>query len=96
VDRADSVEVARALLAPAIAHDAEHGSSLLESATTWLAHNGQWDPAARALGIHRHTLKARITQLERLLGVSLDGFEARADLWLALRAYRGRHPDPSG
>jgi purine catabolism regulator len=50
----------------------------------WLAHHGQWDPAAARLGVHRHTLRNRIRRAEELLGRSLDSPGLRAELWLAL------------
>ncbi|MGO4276372.1 helix-turn-helix domain-containing protein, partial [Paenibacillus sp. TAF58] len=51
-------------------------------------HNGTFDSAARELGIHRHTLRARVAEAERLLGRDLSSFHARADLWAALLATR--------
>ncbi|RLP75699.1 PucR family transcriptional regulator [Mycetocola tolaasinivorans] len=77
---------ARELLAPLEAHDASHGTELIPALRSWLEHNGQWDPAARELGIHRHTLRARITLIERLADSPLDSMEARTNFWLALRA----------
>jgi purine catabolism regulator len=58
---------------------------LVESATTWLANNGAWDPAAKQLGIHRHTLRNRISTLEKVLSLDLDRFGDRAELWAALQ-----------
>ncbi|GAB3615654.1 PucR family transcriptional regulator [Okibacterium endophyticum] len=78
-------DVAHAILAPLIEHDTEKATDLVTSLSAWLEHNGQWDPAARTLGIHRHTLKTRITLVEKLVGLNLDSFESRATLWLALR-----------
>ncbi len=52
----------------------------------WLAHHGQWDPAAARLGVHRHTLRNRVRKAEALLGRSLDVPGVRAELWLALCA----------
>ncbi|GGF04255.1 PucR family transcriptional regulator [Mycetocola zhadangensis] len=75
-------EVARALLRPVREHDA--GTTLIESARVWLEHNGAWDPAAKQLGIHRHTLKSRVALVEKLTGRPLAGFDARTNLWLAL------------
>ena len=82
---ADAVEVARALLRPVRDHDAEHDTELLTDVRTWLEHNGQWDPAARSLDIHRHTLKNRVALVERLTGRSLATVDARTNLWLALQ-----------
>ncbi|WP_258174984.1 helix-turn-helix domain-containing protein [Actinopolyspora mortivallis] len=58
---------------------------LLVSLRGWLAHNGQWDPAAKRLGLHRHTLRNRIRRTESLLGRDLDQAGVRAELWLALQ-----------
>lgn len=81
----DAVEVARALLKPVRDHDAATGSDLLGDVRTWLQHHGQWDPAARALGIHRHTLKNRVALVEKLLGRPIASVEDRTNLWLALQ-----------
>jgi purine catabolism regulator len=82
---ADAVEIARTILNPVRAHDAENGTDLVGDVRTWLEHHGQWDPAARALGIHRHTLKNRVALVERLSGRPLATVEARTNLWLALQ-----------
>ncbi|WP_336660947.1 PucR family transcriptional regulator [Leucobacter sp. USHLN153] len=49
------------------------------------AADGQRGPAAAALGIHRNTLRDRITRIERLTGRSLGDPDDRAELWIALR-----------
>ncbi|MET0853153.1 MAG: helix-turn-helix domain-containing protein, partial [Microterricola sp.] len=46
--------------------------------------NGQLDATAQLLGVHRHTVRARIAQIEKLLGRDLGGFQERAELWAAL------------
>ncbi|MFC6930362.1 helix-turn-helix domain-containing protein [Actinomadura yumaensis] len=46
--------------------------------------NGQGEAAARALGVHRHTLRARMRKAARLLGRDLDDPAVRAELWIAL------------
>ncbi|AZS38058.1 Transcriptional activator PmfR [Microbacterium lemovicicum] len=58
---------------------------LLENARVWLDANTAWDPAARRLGIHRHTLRARIDELGALIGLDLSTFAGRAELWAALQ-----------
>jgi purine catabolism regulator len=73
------------LLAPLVEHDATGRGELIASLRAWLAHNGQWDPAAAALGVHRHTLRHRIAKVGQLLGRDLDSADTRAELWLALR-----------
>ena len=81
-DRA--VAFAESLLQPLIAHDRTGRGDLVASLQTWLAHHGQWDPSAAALGVHRHTLRHRIRTAEELLGRSLDAPGTRGELWLAL------------
>lgn len=80
---------AAALLAPIREHrpasaTAPDGAELLRSLRAWLLHHGQWDPAATALGVHRHTLRKRIAAVEGLLGRSLEAPGVRAEVWLAL------------
>lgn len=68
--------------------DAERTVDLRETLRVWLSHNGTWDPAARVLGIHRHTLRSRIETAGRLLGRDLETFGARAEVWQALELSR--------
>ncbi len=84
--RTDARAVALATLAPIADHDATQGTALLMTTRTWLEHGGQYDATAKALGVHRHTVRSRIALAERLLGRDLSGFHARADLWAALLA----------
>ena len=68
---------------------------LISTLRVWLTHNCAWDPAARQLGVHRHTLRNRIALLERLLRVDLGRFPDRAELWAALElSEAGRDRDP--
>lgn len=78
------VLVARRMLAPLEPLPSEHRERLVAGARAWLDANTAWDPAARALGIHRHTLRARIDELGELLELDLSTFGARAQLWAAL------------
>lgn len=80
----DARAFADSLLAPLIAHDLAGRGDLVNSLRTWLAHHGQWDPSAAALGVHRHTLRHRITTVGELLGRDLDSPGTRSELWLAL------------
>jgi purine catabolism regulator len=75
-------EIAAARLAPVLR--SPEGRTLLGDAAVWLSHNASWDPAARELGVHRHTLKARIEQLGELLSLDLRRFQDRAELWALL------------
>jgi purine catabolism regulator len=79
-----AAELASSRLAPVVA--LPDGDELLVCCRTWLEHNGAWDPAARRLGLHRHSLRARIAKVEAALGLPLDGFAGRAELWALLQA----------
>jgi purine catabolism regulator len=58
----------------------------LPSLEAFLHHNGSWEGAARALGVHRHTLRARMARVEELTGLSLGVADNRALILLALRS----------
>ncbi|MEO6997846.1 MAG: PucR family transcriptional regulator [Terracoccus sp.] len=57
---------------------------LPRSLEVFLQHNGAWEPAARELGVHRHTLRARMERVEQLTGLGLDVADNRTVLALAL------------
>ncbi|WAX58980.1 PucR family transcriptional regulator [Jatrophihabitans cynanchi] len=61
-------------------------ADLVPALVAYLRHSGGWEPAARELGVHRHTLRHRVRRAEELLGVDLDSVDVTAELWLALRA----------
>jgi purine catabolism regulator len=75
---------AEALLAPLVSADRAGAGELVESVRAWLAHHGQWEPAAAQLGVHRHTLRKRIRRAADLLGRDVDQAGTRAELWVAL------------
>jgi purine catabolism regulator len=70
----------------ALAGDGSRDSDLLPSLEAFLHHNGSWEGAARALGVHRHTLRARMARVEELTGLSLGVADNRALILLALRS----------
>ncbi|WP_043811681.1 PucR family transcriptional regulator [Allokutzneria albata] len=63
-------------------------AGLLDTLHAWLAHHGGWDAAADALGVHRNTVRHRITRIGELLGRDLSTPDTRAELWLSLRWLR--------
>lgn len=81
----DARLVAASRLAPLRAHDRRADAELENSLRVWLEHDARFEPAAAALGIHRHTLRSRVAQSAALLGQDLASFPARAELWAALR-----------
>ncbi|RSM36140.1 PucR family transcriptional regulator [Amycolatopsis balhimycina DSM 5908] len=76
---------AHGLLAPLRRHDETGRGDLAGSLRCWLEHHGHWDVAAARLGVHRHTLRNRITKAQELLGRDLDSPGVRAELWVALQ-----------
>ncbi|TDC53005.1 PucR family transcriptional regulator [Actinomadura sp. KC345] len=58
---------------------------LLGTLRSWLAHHGNWDRTAVDLGVHRNTVRHRIRQITRLLGLDLTDPDVRMELWFALR-----------
>lgn len=81
----EAVRRAHGLIAPLRQHDERHGDELLRSLELWLGHHGQLSPAAVELGVHRHTLRARVRTAASLLQRDLDSPDTRAELWAALR-----------
>jgi purine catabolism regulator len=57
---------------------------LSRSLEVFLQHNGVWETASRALGVHRHTLRHRMARVAELTGLDLESAQDRAALLLAL------------
>jgi purine catabolism regulator len=76
----------RGLLGPIRAYDQRQHGDLVQSLRVFLEHNGNWESAARALAVHRHTLRYRIRRVSELTGRDLDLAADRVEFWLALRA----------
>lgn len=74
------------LLAVVRAHDASTGEQLEATLTVWLQEDAVAEAAALRLGIHRHTVRARVRRAGDVLDRDLSGFAARAELWAALHA----------
>ncbi|MFW0790023.1 PucR family transcriptional regulator [Gordonia sp. CPCC 205333] len=79
-------EIAGIMVDPLTVHDEANNTELLPSLRAYLEANGQWESAAAALGVHRHTLRSRITRAEEVLGCDLDSARVRAELLLAILA----------
>lgn len=75
-----------ALVQPLLEHDAATGDDLVSTLGTWLRCDAVAEAAALRLGIHRHTVRARLRRAAELLDRDLDAFPARAEVWAALQA----------
>lgn len=65
-------------------------SDLLSVATAFLRHHGRMNVVADELGMHRNTARARVVEIERVLGCDLDDPSARVDLWVSLQTLSAR------
>ena len=77
---------AAALVQPLLEHDALTGDDLVGTLGTWLRCDAVAESAALRLGIHRHTVRARLRRAAVLLDRDLAAFPARAEVWAALQA----------
>lgn len=82
---------AEALIKPLLDHDRAQNTDLAASLYQWLAHQGAWEAAAGACGIHRHTLRTHVARAAEILDVDLAFADVRVELWLALHL---RHSTP--
>lgn len=85
----DARRRASGFLSPVRSHDLRHGDEIERSLEAWLRHNGQLSPASEELGIHRHTLRARIRTAASLLQRDIDSPDTRSELWTAMRISAG-------
>ncbi len=85
----DAAALAAAELAPLRDHDSAEGTQLVATLKGWLDNDCSHEATARALGVHRHTVRTRLALAERLLQRDLGSFAVRAELWAALRALEG-------
>lgn len=52
-------------------HDHEHGTDLLQTVSTWLAHNCDTARSSEALSVHPNTLRYRLRRAETVSGLDL-------------------------
>lgn len=79
-------EFARDTIGPILAHDAVHGTSLVETLRTYLDQNCNQKDTATKLFVHQKTVKYRLETIEKLTNLNLHehGDRMRADI--AVRA----------
>jgi len=81
-------ELVRRLLGPVLALPADDAAVILETARTWLASDGSTSTAAKALHLHRNSVRYRLRRLEELTGHDLARPVDAAQLYVALEAAR--------
>lgn len=77
--------LAQQLLGPLLDLDPAKSHPLLRALRGWLEENGSWDASAKALGLHRNSVRRQIRQTADILGVDLADAGTRAELLIALR-----------
>lgn len=83
------------LLEPVLEQEPERRAAQLTVLQSWLRENGNWDATAKALGLHRNSVRRQITALAELLELDLGQAQVRAELWIALQYVEHlQHVDP--
>lgn len=87
-DPADLHELVATWLADLLRYDAEHHYDLLGTLSAYLECGGNHDQTARAVLVHRSTLKYRLKRIREISGHDLTDPDTRFHLQLATRAWR--------
>ncbi len=82
-DTSEGIDFAREVLDPLA--QVGFGADLEQVATTYVAHGGNLNAAARELQLHRNTMLYKVERASRLLGLDLRDPDARFTFWLAHR-----------
>ncbi|MFE5838624.1 PucR family transcriptional regulator ligand-binding domain-containing protein [Arthrobacter sp. NPDC056493] len=73
------------LLEPVLNQDSDRRTAHLSVLRAWLGENGNWDATAKALGLHRNSVRRQINAVAELLDTDLNQAQVRAELWIALQ-----------
>ncbi|MED4635822.1 PucR family transcriptional regulator [Peribacillus frigoritolerans] len=74
------------MIQPIIVYDRENEGELLKTLETYLFSRGRIEDAARALFVHRNTVKFRLSRIEDLLGVDLKSRDIAFKLQFSIKA----------
>ena len=75
-------------LGPLIDYDAEHGAPLVLTLSEYLDRGGNYDASAKALSVHRSTLKYRLQRIRQVSGHDLGLPDVQFNLQVATNAWR--------
>lgn len=81
--------IARQVLGPLTIYDAQRGTSLTHTLQVFLEENRSWVRASERLYVHRQTLIARVSRIEKIIDRDLSSMEDAAECWLAVQAAIG-------
>jgi sugar diacid utilization regulator len=71
-----------------LAYDAQRGSELVRTLSSYLDRGGSYEATATALIVHRNTLKYRLQRIRQITGLDLSDPETCFNLQLATRAWQ--------
>lgn len=81
--------IARQVLGPLTTYDQQRGTSLTHTLQVFLEENRSWVRASERLYVHRQTLIARVSRIEKIIDRDLSSMEDAAECWLAVQAAIG-------
>ena len=81
--------IARQVLGPLTTYDEQRGTSLTHTLQVFLEENRSWVRASERLYVHRQTLIARMSRIEKIIDRDLSSMEDAAECWLAVQAAIG-------
>lgn len=81
--------ISEQVLGPLFTYDEQRGTSLAQTLRVFLEENRSWVRASERLFVHRQTLIARVSRIEKIIGRDLSSMEDTAACWLAVQAAIG-------
>ena len=81
----------REWLGPLLDYDSTNGAELVRTVWQYLEQGGNYDATARALLIHRSTLRYRLRRIREISGLDLGAVDTRLNLHVAARAWHLLH-----
>ncbi|MFV0432695.1 MAG: PucR family transcriptional regulator [Leucobacter sp.] len=78
--------IADQVLGPLRTYDEQRGTALTQTLRVFLEENRSWVRASERLFVHRQTLIARVSRIEKIIDRDLSSIEDTAECWLAVQA----------
>lgn len=78
--------ISRQVLGPLRTYDEQRSASLTHTLRVFLEENRSWVRASERLFVHRQTLIARVSRIEKIIDRDLSSIEDTAECWLAVQA----------
>jgi DNA-binding PucR family transcriptional regulator len=69
-------------------YDAQHSADLVRTLAEYLECGGNYDDTAKAVAVHRSTLRYRLQRIREISGYDLTDVDSRFNLHAATRAWR--------